>query len=70
MKLDILEKAAALALSGAIMMISSHFSPSVMTSDAAVNKVRVSVIPLLSRTETHITSLVRINNDKYVFTSK
>ena len=39
----ILHKAAALALSGAMLIVSPHISPQVITSDAAANKARVSV---------------------------
>ena len=60
MKSDILKKAAALALSGAMMMISSHFSPAVMTSDAAANKARVSV---------HDPSVIKDGNTYYIFGS-
>ena len=37
MKMDILKKAAALALSGAMLIASTHISPPSMISDAAVN---------------------------------
>ena len=38
MKSDILKKAAALAISGAMLIVSPHISPQVITSDAAANK--------------------------------
>ena len=60
MKIDILKKTAALALSGAMLFASSHFLPSVMISDAAANKARVSV---------HDPSVIKDGNTYYIFGS-
>ena len=43
MKMDILKKAAALFLSGAMLTVSTHIPSHFMASDAAANKARVSV---------------------------
>ena len=60
MKINILKKTAALALSGAMLFASSHFLPSVMISDAAANKARVSVHDPSVIKDGNIISLVRI----------
>ncbi len=60
MKMDILKKAAALALSGAMLIASTHISPPSMISDAAVNKARVSV---------HDPSVIKDGNTYYIFGS-
>ena len=60
MKINILKKTAALALSGAMLFASSHFMPSVMISDAAANKARVSV---------HDPSVIKDGNTYYIFGS-
>ncbi|PWJ15483.1 hypothetical protein [Ruminococcus flavefaciens] len=56
----ILHKAAALALSGAMLIVSPHISPQVITSDAAANKARVSV---------HDPSVIKDGNSSYIFGS-
>ena len=60
MKIDILKKTAALALSGAMLIASSHFMPSIMRSDAAAKKARVSV---------HDPSVIKDGNTYYIFGS-
>ncbi len=60
MKIDILKKTAALALSGAMLIASSHFMPSIMRSDAAAKKARVSV---------HDPSVIKDGNTYYIFDS-
>ena len=60
MKIDILKKTAALALSGAMLIASSHFMPSVMIADATANKARVSV---------HDPSVIKDGNTYYIFGS-
>jgi len=60
MKSDILKKAAALVLSGAMLMVSPHISPRVIKSDAAADKARVSV---------HDPSVIKDGNTYYIFGS-
>lgn len=60
MKVVILKKAAALVLSGAMLIVSLHISPQVITSDAAANKARVSV---------HDPSVIKDGNTYYIFGS-
>ena len=60
MKMDILKKAAALILSGAMLTVSTHIPSHFMASDAAANKARVSV---------HDPSIIKDGNTYYIFGS-
>ena len=61
MKITLLRKAAALVLSGTMLLTSGHISiSSEMTADAAANKARVSV---------HDPSVIKDGNTYYIFGS-